>query len=103
MAKAVLRRAKILLLDEGEYIRSFILIFFLSTATSSIDTKTDALIQKLLREEFSGSTIICIAHRINTVLDFDKILVMDEGKAVEFGPPDILRARRNSLFGMLCR
>lgn len=88
MAKAVLRRAKILLLDE---------------ATSSIDTKTDALIQKLLREEFSGSTIICIAHRINTVLDFDKILVMDEGKAVEFGPPDVLRARRNSLFGMLCR
>ncbi|KAJ1553467.1 hypothetical protein HK405_007825, partial [Cladochytrium tenue] len=88
MAKAVLRRAKILVLDE---------------ATSSVDVKTDELIQELLRREFTGSTVICIAHRINTILNFDRILVMDAGRVAEFDSPQALLAKSDSLFASLCR
>ncbi|KAI9336822.1 P-loop containing nucleoside triphosphate hydrolase protein [Zopfochytrium polystomum] len=88
MAKAVLRSAKVLMLDE---------------ATSSVDVKTDELIQRLLREEFADSTIICIAHRINTILGFDRILVVDAGRIVEFDRPAALLGNQDSLFASLCR
>lgn len=59
----------------------------LDEATSSIDEETDKTIQEMLRSEFPDTTLITIAHRLQTVLDCDAIAVMDDGKLVEIGPP----------------
>lgn len=77
LARALLKRSKILVLDE---------------ATSSIDMKTDAQVQATIRREFvqKGVTVITVAHRLDTVLGYDKILVLDAGTPVEMGPPDEL-------------
>jgi ABC-type multidrug transport system fused ATPase/permease subunit len=75
LARAILSRPKVLLLDE---------------ATSAVDKETDRLIQRSIREEFSNTTLLVIAHRLTTVMDFDRILVMRDGKAVEFGTPSDL-------------
>jgi ABC-type multidrug transport system fused ATPase/permease subunit len=59
----------------------------LDEATSAVDMETDALIQRSIREEFGDSTLIVIAHRLSTICDFDKILVLGEGRVEEFGSP----------------
>ncbi|KAK3950671.1 hypothetical protein QBC32DRAFT_375592 [Pseudoneurospora amorphoporcata] len=80
LARALLTRPKIMVLDE---------------ATSAIDQDTDAAIQRSLREciESTGTTVLVIAHRLSTVADFDKVLVLDKGRVVEFGPPGELVRR----------
>ncbi|CAN8001441.1 unnamed protein product [Ixodes hexagonus] len=83
LARAILRRPRLLLLDE---------------ATSQMDGDTDRLIQATLREGFSHCTLITIAHRIHTVLDYDKILVMDDGRVREFGSVAELLSNTNSVF-----
>jgi ABC-type multidrug transport system fused ATPase/permease subunit len=72
LARAIVSRPKVMVLDE---------------ATSAVDMETDALIQKSIREEFGDCTLVVIAHRLSTIVDFDKILVLGEGKVVEFGRP----------------
>ena len=86
LGRALLRNCKILLLDE---------------ATSSVDYETDRAVQKTIREAFNGCTIITIAHRVNTILDSDKILVMDNGQVGEFDTPQKLLFDKESLFSVI--
>lgn len=88
LARALLRSNRILVLDE---------------ATANIDLATDALIQRAIRTDFNGCTILTIAHRISTVVDYDKILVLERGQVVEFDTPQALLARPDSHFAALVR
>ncbi|PVH80975.1 putative multidrug resistance protein [Cadophora sp. DSE1049] len=82
LARAMLRHSAVVIIDEG---------------TSSVDSETDLLVQKVIREKFKDCTVICVAHRLHTIRDCDKIAVMDGGKLVEFDSPQELLARE-SLF-----
>ncbi|CAK7348297.1 unnamed protein product [Dovyalis caffra] len=75
-------------------------LLFMDEATASVDSQTDAVIQKIIREEFADCTIISIAHRIPTVMDCDRVLVIDAGWAKEFDKPSRL-LERPTLFGAL--
>ncbi|EAR99970.2 ABC transporter C family protein (macronuclear) [Tetrahymena thermophila SB210] len=72
LGRAQLRQSKIIVLDE---------------ATANCDMQTDELIQSKIREKFSNSTVITVSHRLNTIADYDKIVVMDKGVAIESGKP----------------
>ena len=67
-------------------------------ATSSVDGKTDAMIQKVIRERFKDTTVLTIAHRLDTIMDSDRIIVMEEGKIVEFDTPNVLLENENGIF-----
>ncbi|XP_070537476.1 ATP-binding cassette sub-family C member 5-like [Ptychodera flava] len=86
MARALLKSCKVLILDE---------------ATAAIDTETDSLIQQTLRDAFRNCTMLIIAHRLHTVQNFDKILVMDTGKVVEYDSPSALLANPESWFSAM--
>ena len=88
LARALLRRARICCLDE---------------ASASVDVETDALIQQVIREQFVGCTIITIAHRLNTVLDYSRIVVLQDGQVVECGTPDELRNMPGGVFAEMVR
>ncbi|EQC33914.1 hypothetical protein SDRG_08594 [Saprolegnia diclina VS20] len=83
IARALLKKAKVILMDE---------------ATASIDPSTDRRIQESIRTEFVNCTTLTIAHRINTILDCDRVLVMDKGAAAEFDAPSELLKNPNGLF-----
>ncbi|KAK2189924.1 hypothetical protein NP493_93g01033 [Ridgeia piscesae] len=83
LARALLRKSKILVLDE---------------ATAAIDLETDDLIQKTIRTEFADSTVITIAHRINTIMDYDRVLVLDNGTIKELDTPEALLKDKDSIF-----
>ncbi|XP_037475430.1 ABC transporter C family member 4-like [Triticum dicoccoides] len=76
-------------------------ILFMEEATASVDSQTDATIQKITREQFSSCTIISIAHRIPTVMDCDRVLVLDAGLVKEFDAPSRLLEQPSSLFGAM--
>ena len=67
-------------------------------ATAAIDVDTDQKIQKAIRSEFSKATVITVAHRLNTIMDADLILVMDDGKMAEFDRPKVLLEDENGIF-----
>lgn len=70
----------------------------LDEATAGIDNRTDTMVQATIREKFADSTIITIAHRLHTIIDYDRIIVMDAGRIVEDGIPGELLKNRNSQF-----
>uniref|UniRef100_A0A3Q4GBW8 ATP-binding cassette, sub-family C (CFTR/MRP), member 10 n=1 Tax=Neolamprologus brichardi TaxID=32507 RepID=A0A3Q4GBW8_NEOBR len=86
LARALLTQAKVLCIDE---------------ATASVDHKTDKLLQQTIREKFQDKTVLTIAHRINTIMDCDRVLVMHAGKVVEFDSPVSLCQADNSIFHRL--
>ncbi|XP_074640753.1 ATP-binding cassette sub-family C member 10-like [Tubulanus polymorphus] len=88
LARALLRQAKILCMDE---------------ATASVDNETDSWIQQTIRTAFSDKTVLTIAHRIQTIMDYDRVIVMDKGRVVEFAPPSVLLQRTSSVFNSLVR
>lgn len=83
MARAILSPGQIVLIDE---------------ATSGLDHVSEALVQKLLRKELSGRTIVAIAHHLSTITDFDTVIVMDNGRIAEIGHPGQLADTKGSLF-----
>ena len=70
----------------------------LDEPTASVDVRTDALIQQTIRTEFKNSTVMVIAHRLHTVLNYDKVLVMDRGSVVEYGSPEALLLKAKGAF-----
>lgn len=86
IGRALVNDAKILVMDE---------------ATASVDNETDRLIQETVRKEFKDKTVLTIAHRLNTIMDSDKILVMDAGRVAEFDSPLNLLQNPSSLFSSL--
>ena len=86
LARALLRNAKIMVLDE---------------ATASIDYKTDEVIQKVISEKFQDFTVLTIAHRINTIINYDKIACFDEGELKEFGTPEELLAKKGLFYELV--
>ncbi|XP_053551240.1 multidrug resistance-associated protein 1 isoform X2 [Bombina bombina] len=85
LARALLRKTKILVLDE---------------ATAAVDLETDGLIQSTIRTEFKDCTVITIAHRLNTIMDYTRVIVLDKGQIVEFDSPSNLLQRRGIFYSM---
>ena len=75
LARALVQKCKIIVMDE---------------ATANVDFKTDNLIQQVIRHKFKDSTVLTIAHRLNTIMDYDKVLILDGGRVMEFNKPEIL-------------
>lgn len=88
LARALLRRTNVLVLDE---------------ATAAVDLETDSLIQATIRQEFNHCTVLTIAHRLHTILDSDRVLVLDNGKVAEFNSPKSLLADNQSIFYSLAK
>ncbi|KAF1424621.1 Multidrug resistance-associated protein 7, partial [Spheniscus mendiculus] len=86
LARALLTRAKVLCIDE---------------ATASVDQKTDQLLQQTIRQRFADKTVLTIAHRLNTILDSDRVLVMQAGRVAELDSPTRLSQKDGSLFQRL--
>ncbi|KAK7322538.1 hypothetical protein VNO77_25923 [Canavalia gladiata] len=83
LARALLRRSKVLVLDE---------------ATAAVDVRTDALIQKTIRQEFQSCTMLIIAHRLNTIIDCNRILLLDAGQVLEYSSPEELLQNEGTAF-----
>jgi len=87
LARALVRNSRIVILDE---------------ATASVDLETDSKIQQTIQTEFEDKTLICIAHRLRTILSYDRILVLDSGQIAEFDTPLNLYQRGDGIFRALC-
>lgn len=83
LARALVKRSKVVIMDE---------------ATSSIDVITEKLIQEIVQKELKGSTVLIIAHRLHTIMNCDKVLVLEKGKVKEFDSPGKLMSSEGSLF-----
>jgi len=87
LARALVKDSRVVILDE---------------ATASVDLATDSLIQKTIRTEFEEKTLLTIAHRLRTIISYDRVLVMDKGVIAEFAPPTELFKMTNGIFRGMC-
>ncbi|KAJ2763515.1 hypothetical protein H4S06_000041 [Coemansia sp. BCRC 34490] len=88
LARALVRRSRLIVMDE---------------ATASVDFDTDSRIQTTIRgPEFANSTLLCIAHRLRTIIDYDRVLVLDDGRVAEFDTPHNLLQKKGGIFKSLC-
>ncbi|XP_054165164.1 multidrug resistance-associated protein 1-like [Oppia nitens] len=88
LARALLRNTRVLILDE---------------ATAAVDVETDALIQQTIRQHFKSCTVLTIAHRLNTIMDSDRVLVLNEGRVAEFDSPNNLLNNETTIFYSLAK
>ncbi|XP_022702909.1 multidrug resistance-associated protein 1-like isoform X1 [Varroa jacobsoni] len=88
LARALLRQSNLIILDE---------------ATAAVDLDTDKLIQKTIRDDFTASTVITIAHRLHTILDYDKVVVLDKGQVTEVGTPQELLDKHDGIFSSMAK
>ncbi|KAG9098323.1 hypothetical protein FRC06_006544 [Ceratobasidium sp. 370] len=88
MARALLRKSNLIVMDES---------------TASVDFETDAKVQTTIREEFNRSILLTIAHRLRTIIDNDRILVLSGGRVAEFDTPLNLLAKLDGIFRDMCR
>lgn len=88
LARVLLEKRKIVILDE---------------ANANVDFKTDRLIQDVIRSKFKNITVISIAHRVGTIIDYDQVLVLDEGRVVEFDRPSTLMNRKGRYLAQLVK
>ncbi|XP_038050410.1 multidrug resistance-associated protein 4-like [Patiria miniata] len=86
LARAILRKNKILIVDE---------------ATANVDIRTDRLIQATIRQRFKHCTVLTIAHRLNTIMDSDKVMVLDAGRLIEFDEPYVLLQKEDGIFSKM--
>lgn len=86
LARAILRKNKILVLDEP---------------TANVDSRTEKLLQEAVAKSFHGATIIAVAHRLDTVIDYDKILVLGHGSVLEYGSPSELILKNGDFASMV--
>ncbi|KAJ2614564.1 hypothetical protein EV177_002006 [Coemansia sp. RSA 1804] len=88
LARAMIRRSRLIIMDE---------------ATASVDFDADKRIQNTIRgPEFANSTLLCIAHRLRTIIDYDKVLVLDDGRVAEFDTPHNLLQNEGGIFRSMC-
>ncbi|KAK7929076.1 hypothetical protein WMY93_005471 [Mugilogobius chulae] len=85
LARALLRKSRVLVLDE---------------ATAAVDLETDRLIQSTIRTHFRDCSVLTIAHRLNTIMDYSRVVVMDQGSVVEMAPPAVLLQQRGHFYRM---
>ncbi|KAJ2701623.1 ATPase-like protein [Coemansia sp. IMI 209128] len=78
LCRLLMRKRKVMILDE---------------ATANVDLETDRKMQQLIRSEFSDCTVLTIAHRLDTIMSSDRIIVMEKGEIAEIGPPQVLMAK----------
>ena len=88
LARALLKRSKIIIMDE---------------ATANVDYKTDQLIQETIHTKSKHCTVITIAHRLNTIIDYDRVVVLENGQVVEYDKPEILLENKGGQFSRLYR
>ncbi|KAJ3167480.1 hypothetical protein HK101_011774 [Irineochytrium annulatum] len=88
LARALLRGTRILVMDE---------------ATAGVDLETDRLVQETIRREFKNATVLTVAHRIRTIMDSDRVIVLDKGEVIEVGNPRTLLEKDGSAFAALAR
>ncbi|TPX60041.1 hypothetical protein PhCBS80983_g02066 [Powellomyces hirtus] len=83
LARAMVKKPRILIMDE---------------ATANVDLETDFVVQRILREEFAECTVLCVAHRLNTIIDYDRVLVLSNGRIAEFDTPRALLSNPQGVF-----
>ena len=88
LARVLLQNNKIVILDE---------------ATANVDFKTDRLIQEVIRTKLKDVTVLTIAHRVDTIIDYDRVMILEQGRVVEFDKPSVLLSNRGSYFADLVR
>jgi ABC-type multidrug transport system fused ATPase/permease subunit len=106
LARAILRSGNILVLDEAtsKYVLRlfpYFLSMILKILLSSIDSKTDEIMQRVIRKNFSSHTVLTVAHKLESILDYDKVIILEDGRIIEAGVPYDLLAQESSHFSRL--